>query len=367
MAQRIYWVPHTVCFFGCEHCHNDSVMEGIRADRTLIDRIIANLPGPDSPYRLEEVLVGGGEALMRNQQMEYLVRAFRARFPRGPQATLEERREAGYVTLALQTMGFPLADAHARPLPRTINYWLDLGVDHFHIASNDIFHERQRPDYDWEALRRNLREYGAAHGIHFLIYGKAPARLVPSGRVLDTLETLETLGASLLTEPGYCATAWEAAANFLSGTHKQHPECSEVVIDPHGWVHPCCWHELAPGLFNLAETPFAEGMAYARTIPFCQALDAGDMIGLAQLAGVDPLLAHQVRDRVGDCGACRLCSVRLAHQPQNRWLQPTSLSPRETRFYQKRLGTDLLNAFLGQTQLGLHDRGQPTPIHLEIG
>ncbi len=148
MTQRFYWVPHTVCFFGCEHCHNDSVMDGIRANRRIIEQIVQNLPGPESPYPLEEVLVGGGESLMRNQQMEYLVQTFRSRFPKGPQTTLQERRDAGYVTLGLQTMGFPLADAHARPLAGSINYRLDLGVDHFHIASNDLFHERQRPDYD---------------------------------------------------------------------------------------------------------------------------------------------------------------------------------------------------------------------------
>jgi hypothetical protein len=73
MAQRIYWVPHTVCFFGCEHCRNDSVMEGIRADRAVIDGVVANLPAPGSRYALEEILIGGGESLMRNQQMEYLI------------------------------------------------------------------------------------------------------------------------------------------------------------------------------------------------------------------------------------------------------------------------------------------------------
>ena len=31
MAQRIYWAPHTVCFLGCEHCHNDSIMAGVRS------------------------------------------------------------------------------------------------------------------------------------------------------------------------------------------------------------------------------------------------------------------------------------------------------------------------------------------------
>jgi hypothetical protein len=347
MAQRIYWVPHTICFFGCEHCHNDSVMAGLRADRALIERIVANLPGPDSPYRLEEVLVGGGEALMRGQQMEFLVKTLRARFPQGPQATVAERRAAGYVTIGLQTMGFPLADAHARPVARNIQYWLDLGVDHFHIASNDIFHERQRPDYDWEGLRRNLREYGAQHGVEFLIYGKAPMRLVPSGRVLDHLDELAAEGASLLTDEGYCAHAWEAGANFLSGAEQAYPECAEVVIDPHGWVHPCCWHELAPGLFNLGEVAFAEGIDRLRNVPFCQAIDAGDMIEFSVLSGLDPNLVRRVRDQVGDCGVCRLASVKLTQQPEHAWLKPTQLSEREIHFYDRYLGADTLDAIFG--------------------
>jgi len=78
MAQRIYWVPHTICFFGCAHCHNDSVLDGIKASRSIIDGVIAHMPPPDSRYRLEEVLVGGGEALMRNQQGE-ITRADRPR------------------------------------------------------------------------------------------------------------------------------------------------------------------------------------------------------------------------------------------------------------------------------------------------
>ena len=51
MTQRIYWVPHTKCFLGCAHCHNDSG-PGQPASRALIEAIIAHLkqhgcePGP---------------------------------------------------------------------------------------------------------------------------------------------------------------------------------------------------------------------------------------------------------------------------------------------------------------------------------
>jgi hypothetical protein len=357
MSQRVYWVPHTVCYFGCEHCHNDSVMGGTRATRQTIDGVVANLPGPDSPYRLEEVLVGGGEALMRGQQMEYLVRRFRERFPRGRQATPAERRAAGFVTLGLQTMGHPLADARGVPAPKVIDYWLSLGVDLFHIASNDIFHERQRPDYNWEAFRSSVRRYGEEHGVEFVIYGKGAARLVPSGRVLDTLDALEHVGAALLTSEGYCASAWEGGANFLSGQGRAHPHCSEVVIDPHGWVHPCCWHELSPGLFDLTVTPFADGMARAAGAAFCHAIDAGDMERMAADAGVAPELARQVRDALGDCGACRLWSVRLAQQPQHAWLKPTTLSPREVRFYEARIGAETLRAAVGEEGVRIELRG----------
>jgi hypothetical protein len=342
MAQRVYWVPHTVCYFGCAHCHNDSVMEGIRASQRVIDGVIANLPGAKSPYRLEEMLVGGGEALMRGQQMEYLVRQFRERFPRGSQATIAERRAAGFTALGLQTMGHPLADRHGVPSAKLIDYWLDLGVDLFHIASNDIFHERQRPDYPWEAFRENMRRYGEQHGVEFVIYGKGPTRLVPSGRVLDDLPALEAEGAALLVSEGYCATAWEGAANFLSGQERAYPDCSEVVIDPHGWVHPCCWHELSPGLFDLSATPFEQGMERLRAAPLCHVLDTGDMAGLAAVAEVDPVLAARVRDLVGDCGACRLWSVRLSQDPRYSWLKPAMLSPSEARFYGQRLGVEML-------------------------
>jgi len=346
MGQRIYWVPHTVCYFGCKHCHNDSVMGGIRASRQVIDGIIAHLPEQESRYRLDEVLVGGGESLMRNSEMEYLIRGFRARYPRGPQATMAERRAAGHVILALQTIGTPLADASGNPNPKIINYWLDQGVDYFQIASNDMFHERQRPDFPWETFRANLRQYGEEHGIHFLIYGKAPHRLLPSGRALENLEELEQAGATLLLEGGYCAQAWEAAANFLTGAENEHPECSEVVIDPYGWVHPCCWHELSPGLFDLTRTDFAAGMTALLDVPFCHALDRGDMMQFAEIAGVDLATARQIRDQVGDCGACRLFSTVLATQPDNDWIRVSALSPQEVVFYTNHVGRPLLDRWI---------------------
>ena len=344
MAQRIYWVPHTICFLGCAHCHNDSMLAGVRSSAQRAEAIIANLPAPASRFRLDEVLIGGGEALMRDQGMEHLVTAFRRRFPSGPQPTVAARRAAGHVILAVQTMGLPLADAAGRPVPKNIDRWLALGVDYFHVASNDIFHEGQRPNYPWDAMRSNLLRYGGEHGIYFHIYGKPVYRLVPSGRVLDHLPALEDQGASLLTEEGYCATAWESAASFLSGADRAYPRCSEVVIDPEGWVHPCCWYDLAPGLFDLARTSFEEGMGALAAEPLCQALDRGDVPAVAARAGLSVELAAQIRERVGECGLCRLAAVRLAAESAYSWLKAPSLSARELAFYERLLGRALMAA-----------------------
>jgi len=345
MTQRIYWVPHVKCFLGCAHCHNDSG-PGQPASRSLIETIIAHLPGPESEYRLEDVLIGGGEALLRGVETEYLIQAFRRRFPRGPQATLEERRAAGHVILALQSCGLPLADRDAQIRQDRVEYWTDLGADYFQIASSDGFHRSARPEYPWDELEHNLETYSAAYGVEFLIYGKAAAKLVPSGRVLSNLEALESAGASLLTAERYCAEGWETASHFLSGTHLPYPQCSEVVIDPQGWVHPCCWYELSPGLFDLGSIDFAMGMERLRAMPLCQALDLGDIISIAVIAGIDPDHAQKTRDQVGDCGLCRLAAARLSHQPDHNWVQAPSLSEREWAFYGTRLGTDKLQELL---------------------
>jgi hypothetical protein len=345
VTQRIYWVPHTKCFLGCAHCHNDSG-RGQPAERSRIDAIIDHLPDPDSEYRLEEVLVGGGEALQRGVETEYLLRAFRRRFPRGPQAKLEERHAAGHVILALQSCGLPLADRHGQVRQELVDYWIDLGVDYFQIASSDLFHRRARPGYPWDELEHNLRAYSAAHGVEFLIYGKAAAKLVPSGRVLENLDTLEVEGATLLTTERYCADGWETASNFLSGTHLPYPHCSEVVIDPRGWVHPCCWYELSPGLFDLSETDFATGMEQLRAAPLCQALDQGNVLGMAELADLDRDRAQRARDQVGDCGLCRLASLQLSRLPGHAWLQTAPLSSRELAFYHRRLDVDAVQALL---------------------
>jgi hypothetical protein len=307
----------------------------------LIDAIIAHLPGPESEYRLEETLIGGGEALQRGVETEYLIQAFRQRFPRGPQDRVEDRRAAGNVILALQSCGLPLADRRGQVRKELVDYWIELGVDYFQIASSDLFHRRARPGYPWDELEHNLGAYGAAHGVEFLIYGKAAAKLVPSGRVLENLEALEDEGATLLTAERYCADGWETASNYLSGTHLPYPRCSEVVIDTRGKVHPCCWYELAPGLFDLGKTDFATGMERLRAVPLCQALDQGNVLGISELAGIDRDRAQGVRDRVGDCGLCRLSFARLSRLPGHEWLQTSPLSDRESAFYRTRLGTEL--------------------------
>jgi hypothetical protein len=184
MTRRIYWVSHTLCALGRAHCHNDSSSLGQRTSRDPIHRIIAHLPGPESRYHLEEVLVGGGEALVRGAETEYLIRTFRARYPRGPQATVAERRAAGSVILALQTSGLPLADRRGRVRGAQVECCLRQGVDYFQVASSDTFHRRQKPGFPWQVLEDGLAAYRAAHGVEFRIYGKGINRLVPSGRVL---------------------------------------------------------------------------------------------------------------------------------------------------------------------------------------
>ena len=307
----------------------------------MIDRCIERLPERDSKYRLEDVLIGGGEALVRNAETERLIRSMRQRFPKGPQETVNERRASGHVILALQSTGLPLASSHGEVRAAQVEYWLDLGVDYFQVASSDMFHRRQRPAYPWDTLEANLAAYGKEHGIEFLIYGKGISKLVPSGRVLDSLDELEAEGASLLTDERYCADGWETASHFLSGSHLSHPDCSEVVIDPDGWVHPCCWYTLSPGLFPLGEIALDEGMERMQDIPFCRALDEGDIHAVAVFAGIPAELARRVRDAVGDCGACRLFVDRLSRRDDYSWMRVSPLSDRELTFYRQSIGSDL--------------------------
>jgi hypothetical protein len=248
--------------------------------------------------------------------------------------------------LALQTTGLPLADRRGQVRGALVEDWLELGIDYFQVASSDVFHRCARPEFPWQELEHNLEAFGAAHGVEFLIYGKGVTKLVPSGRVLENLDTLEAQGAGLLTAERYCADGWETASRFLSGTHLDYPQCSEAVIDPSGWLHPCCWYELSPGLFDLAAIDLETGMERLRAVPFCQALDRGDLGHLAEIAGVAPDLARQVRDKVGDCGSCRLLSILLARQPAHDWIVVPPLSDRERTFYGAQLGSDTLSQLL---------------------
>ena len=350
MAQRIYWAPHTLCFLGCLHCHNDSDAEGLPGSAAVVDAVIANLPDGSSRYRLEEVLVGGGEPLMAPDLLERAVRGLRARYPRGPRGlSVDERRSAGYLVVAVQTNGLLLADAAGHLSRERVERWLDLGVDYYHVASGDAFHQSRRPTYPWDQLFEEMAEVGEV-GSCFHVYGKAPARLVPSGRMLDHQRSLAALGAELLTERGYCANAWEAASNWL-GADRAYPDCSELVVDEAGQAHPCCWYRLSPAMFDLTITSFDTGMAAAEKVEALRVLDTGDVIRVGTLAGLNAEVASAVRDALGDCGACRLFFARHSAR-----LTPglagavTPISAKEARYYSSRLrgaGLECLLADLG--------------------
>lgn len=188
-------------------------------------------------------------------------------------------------------------------------------------------------------------------GAHFQVYGKAPARLVPSGRVLEHRQSLELLGARLLMEPDYCATSWETASNWLR-VDQDFPDCSEVVIDESGRVHPCCWYRISPALFDLTQVPFEAGIARAAETEAYRLLDRGDVVQVGVLAGLTPDAARAVRDSVGECGACRLFFARLAALEQpglSEAVRPLSAS--ERRHYAGLLGGDEFASF--RATLGL--------------
>jgi hypothetical protein len=87
-------------------------------------------------------------------------------------------------------------------------------------------------------------------------------------------------------------------------------------------------------------------MERLRAVPFCQALDQGNILQIAEMAGLNGERSQQVRDRVGDCGLCRLAFARLSRRQEYDWIQTAPLSNRETTFYGARLGQDTLHELL---------------------
>ncbi len=73
-------------------------------------------------------------------------------------------------------------------------------------------------------------------------------------------------------------------------------------------------------------------------VPFCHALDRGDLPKFAEIVGVNQETAHEIRCLVGDCGACRLFSIALATQPENDWTRVAALSPQESEYYAAHVG-----------------------------
>ena len=105
-------------------------------------------------------------------------------------------------------------------------------------------------------------------------------------------------------------------------------------------------------------------MDRAHQVSFCHVLDEGDMIKYAQEAQIELSTAQTVRNKVGDCGACRLASVRLARRPEYDWLHAPELSGREVTFYENFLGKDLLEEFLPQAGDAAREQQRRTPISL---
>jgi hypothetical protein len=83
-------------------------------------------------------------------------------------------------------------------------------------------------------------------------------------------------------------------------------------------------------------------MERLRSNPLCQALDQGDVLLVAQMAGMAHKDAQRARERVGDCGLCRLAFARLARRTRPDWIQIAPLSAREATFYGERLGSNAL-------------------------
>ena len=353
MTQRIYWAPHTLCFLGCHHCHNDSDAKGSPGSPDVVDAVIANLPDVTSRYRLEEVLIGGGEPLMVPDLLERAVRGLRARYPQGPRdLSVDERRKAGYLVVAVQTNGLLLADAEGHLVRDRVERWLSLGVDYYHVASGDVFHQSRRPTYPWDRLFEEMAGMGDV-GAYFHVYGKAPAKLVPSGRGLVHQRSLATLGAALLTERGYCATGWETGSNWLRAD-QDHPDCSELTVDEAGLAHPCCWYRLSPALFDLTRVSFEVGMAEAERVDALRLLDSGDVLRVGALAGIRAEAVSAARDALGDCGACRLFFAHHSALATPGLAGAASpLSAREARYFRGRLRDAGLGSLLAD--LGLAD------------
>jgi hypothetical protein len=246
-----------LCHRECPHCYDERLRpyHGKELERVLSEaitnnpRIIANLP-PRMTYldrsepdlyggfkeKVGRIILAGGEVLLKQVREAVLYPALLQ--------LAEKYKTQGGVKLIIQTTGDQLT-------PRIIEELLERGVWMISVSGIDAYHQGLETEASRIAAQSRLQAMVEAAGLkHFQegrdswgasiesgpwysFWGATPGswigKLWPRGRAMQN--ELSTAGIT----DNFC-NAWSGGLNFLQAGYSG----SEVAIDPHGNVYPCC-------------------------------------------------------------------------------------------------------------------------------
>ena len=277
--QSIYYVISWLCHRTCPHCYEDRFRPYYGAERERVaseshanfKQIVGHFP-QTMRYRdrtdggrekTGTIILSGGEVLLDPIREEVLYPALRQMW----------ERYRGEVKLVVQTTGDLVTPAIVSELLACHVTVISVsGVDHFHAGLEE---ESARA-----ALRNRLTAIFEGAGLvyggtsdespapRYHFFGATPdawiGKLWPRGRAWTN-----GLSTADLTE-NFCAR-WSGGRGFLD----YGLEGSEVSVDPHGNVYPCCLKTRLPAGSLLTE-PLEDILRRLAGDPVYQAISAGE-------------------------------------------------------------------------------------------
>ena len=298
--ESIYFVLSWACHRRCPHCYEPrfrpyvrGALEAlVREAAANVPRIIEHLPEcmtyfdreqPASdgslPRRRGRIILSGGEVLIapiRTRVLYPAMERIRARYA-----------GTGGVDLIVQTTGDLLTDSLVEELLASGASTISVsGVDEFHSglhtpARRLAFTERLTRLFEAHGLRPAGAPIGPgagpedSSGPRYHFFGATPdawiGRLWPRGRAWENSLSTATLAEN------FC-NRWSGGLNFLEHRYNG----SEVSIDPHGNVFPCCLKTRRP-IGSLLEDDLIAILESLAQEPAFQAISTGhpERMGLA--------------------------------------------------------------------------------------
>lgn len=302
MLESIYYVISWACLRACAHCYDDRFRpygpDQVKAQivRATEDFpcIVDNFPEtmeyvdlehqhPDGSFarKTGRIILSGGEVLLEPVRTGILYPIL--------EKINERYRKGSGCKVVVQTSGDLLnPDIVSELLERNVWMISVSSMDDFHVRSgkesNEEFRDRltgmfEAAGMQLSGLESTQRKWTDEAGPVFSFFGASPeawiGKLWPSGRAWKN-------GLSTAQFKDNFCNNWSGGLNFLNIGFSG----SEVAVDPHGDLYPCCRKTRLP-YGNLTEEPMLQILQSLVGQPEFESLSMGHPERMGQNFGID--------------------------------------------------------------------------------